>query len=98
MGFRFRRSINLGGGFKINLSKSGIGYSWGTKDIALVGLHVGPRAGHIPFPEQESLMSMNQEAAIGTGIRPIVVIRIGFRSIRSGRFRNRLITKHQYVR
>jgi hypothetical protein len=31
MGFRFRRSINLGGGFKINLSKSGIGYSWGTK-------------------------------------------------------------------
>lgn len=31
MGFRFRRSINLGSGFKINLSKSGIGYSWGTK-------------------------------------------------------------------
>lgn len=31
MEFRFRRSINLGGGFKINLSKSGIGYSWGTK-------------------------------------------------------------------
>ena len=31
MGFRFRRSINLGGGFKVNLSKSGIGYSWGIK-------------------------------------------------------------------
>lgn len=31
MGFRFRKSINLGGGFKVNLSKSGIGYSWGTK-------------------------------------------------------------------
>ncbi len=31
MGFRFRKSINLGGGFKINLSKTGIGYSWGTK-------------------------------------------------------------------
>lgn len=31
MGLRFRKSINLGGGFKINLSKSGIGYSWGTK-------------------------------------------------------------------
>ncbi len=31
MGFRFRKSINMGGGFKINLSKSGIGYSWGTK-------------------------------------------------------------------
>ena len=31
MGFRFRKSINLGGGFKVNLSKSGVGYSWGTK-------------------------------------------------------------------
>ena len=29
MGFRYRKSINLGGGFKINISKSGIGYSWG---------------------------------------------------------------------
>ena len=29
MGFRFRKSINLGGGFKVNLSKSGIGYSFG---------------------------------------------------------------------
>lgn len=29
MGFRFRKSINLGNGFKINVSKSGIGYSWG---------------------------------------------------------------------
>lgn len=31
MGLRYRRSINLGGGFRINLSKSGIGYSWGVK-------------------------------------------------------------------
>lgn len=29
MGFRIRKSINLGGNFRINLSKSGIGYSWG---------------------------------------------------------------------
>ena len=29
MGLRLRKSINLGGGFKINLSKSGVGYSWG---------------------------------------------------------------------
>ena len=28
---RFRKSINLGGGFRVNLSKSGVGYSWGTK-------------------------------------------------------------------
>ena len=31
MGMRFRKSINLGGGFRVNLSKSGVGYSWGTK-------------------------------------------------------------------
>lgn len=31
MGFRYRKSINLGGGFRINLSKSGIGQSWGVK-------------------------------------------------------------------
>lgn len=31
MGFRFRKRINLGGGFRVNLSKSGLGYSWGTK-------------------------------------------------------------------
>lgn len=35
MGFRFRKSINLGKGFRINLSKSGLGYSWGTKGIRL---------------------------------------------------------------
>lgn len=31
MGLRYRKSINLGGGFRVNLSKSGVGYSWGTK-------------------------------------------------------------------
>lgn len=31
MGFRFRKSLNLGGGFRINFSKSGIGYSFGGK-------------------------------------------------------------------
>ena len=30
---RFRKSINLGGGFRINISKSGVGYSWGTKGM-----------------------------------------------------------------
>ena len=33
MGLRLRKSINLGGGFRVNLSKSGIGYSWGTKGV-----------------------------------------------------------------
>lgn len=31
MGLRYRKSINLGGGFRINLSKSGVGYSWGVR-------------------------------------------------------------------
>lgn len=35
MGIRFRKGINLGGGFRINLSKSGIGYSWGVKGYRL---------------------------------------------------------------
>lgn len=29
LGLNFRKSINLGCGFRINLSKSGVGYSWG---------------------------------------------------------------------
>lgn len=31
MGVRFRKSINLGGGVRLNVSKSGVGYSFGTK-------------------------------------------------------------------
>lgn len=31
MGFRFRKSIPIGKHFRINLSKSGVGYSWGVK-------------------------------------------------------------------
>lgn len=31
MGMHYRKSINLGGGFRINISKSGVGYSWGMK-------------------------------------------------------------------
>ena len=33
MGFRFRKSINLGGGVRINFSKSGIGYSFGVPGL-----------------------------------------------------------------
>lgn len=31
MGLRHRKSFRLGGGFRVNLSKSGVGYSWGGK-------------------------------------------------------------------
>lgn len=33
MGFRFRKSLNLGKHFRINLSKSGVGYSFGVKGL-----------------------------------------------------------------
>ena len=35
MGFRFRKSINLGKHFKINLSKSGVGFSAGVKGFRI---------------------------------------------------------------
>lgn len=31
MGLHYRKSINLGGGLRVNISQSGIGYSWGVK-------------------------------------------------------------------
>lgn len=40
MGIRFRKSINLGKGFRINMSKSGPGFSWGGK-----GFRVTKKAG-----------------------------------------------------
>src|SRR5262249_7400455 len=33
MGWNFRRTLNLGGGFRINLSKRGIGVSGGVKGV-----------------------------------------------------------------
>lgn len=41
MGIRFRKSVNLGGGFKINLSKHGVGYSWGTKGFRVTKKSTG---------------------------------------------------------
>ena len=35
MGIRFRKSINLGKGFRINMSKTGPGFSWGGKGFRL---------------------------------------------------------------
>lgn len=35
MGFGFRKSVNLGGGFRVNFSKSGVGASWGMKGFRI---------------------------------------------------------------
>ena len=37
MGLRFRKSIKLGGGFRLNLSKSGVGYSCTRKTFSVPG-------------------------------------------------------------
>ena len=50
MGFRFRKSINLGGGFRVNLSKSGVGYSWGTKGVRFTKTAKGKRRTTLSIP------------------------------------------------
>lgn len=50
MGFRFRKSINLGGGVKVNLSKSGVGYSVGTKGARVTKSAKGGVYGTVSAP------------------------------------------------
>lgn len=50
MGLRYRKSINLGGGFRINLSKSGIGYSWGVKGARITKTSRGTVRGSVGIP------------------------------------------------
>ena len=50
MGFRFRKSINLGGGFRVNLSKSGVGYSWGTKGARITKTAKGTKRTTVSVP------------------------------------------------
>lgn len=50
MGFRYRKSINLGGGFRVNISKSGIGYSWGVKGYRLTKTASGKTRQTISIP------------------------------------------------
>lgn len=50
MGFRYRKSINLGGGFRVNLSKSGVGYSWGTKGMRVTKTATGKTRSTLSIP------------------------------------------------
>ncbi len=50
MGLRYRKSINLGGGFRINLSKSGVGYSWGVKGARITKTARGTTRSTISIP------------------------------------------------
>lgn len=76
MGWRFRKSINLGFGFRINLSKSGIGYSWGVPGYRVTKMANGgnkvtysiPGTG-ISYVEQSgrNVSASNDESKIITG-------------------------------
>ena len=50
MGFRFRKSINLPGGFRINLSKSGVGFSWGVKGARITRTAKGKTQATLSIP------------------------------------------------
>lgn len=50
MGFKFRKSIKLGKGFRINLSKSGIGYSIGTKGLRYTKTATGKERTTVSIP------------------------------------------------
>ncbi|MBQ9241671.1 MAG: DUF4236 domain-containing protein [Proteobacteria bacterium] len=78
MGFRFRKSINMGGGFRITLSKSGIGYSWGTKGFRVTKTARGtirttssiPGSG-ISYSKETKLNMPNQTDFNNTNNNPI---------------------------
>lgn len=50
MGLRYRKSLNFGGGFRINLSKSGVGYSWGGKGFRVSKTSRGTTRGTASIP------------------------------------------------
>lgn len=50
MGFRFRKSVNLGGGVRVNVSKSGIGYSVGAKGVRVTKSAKGEVYGTLSAP------------------------------------------------
>ena len=50
MGFRYRKSVNLGKGFRVNMSKSGPGFSWGGKGFRLTRTANGNIRGTLSLP------------------------------------------------
>lgn len=63
MGFRYRKSINLGGGFRINISKSGIGYSWGVKGYRITKTAKGTVRRTVSIPGTG--ISYTEESRVG---------------------------------
>lgn len=76
MGFRYKKSINFGGGFRINISKSGIGYSWGVKGYRITKTARGTTRTTTSIPGtgisyvHESGESKNHSSQYGTNPSP----------------------------
>lgn len=76
MGFRFRKSFNLGKGLKINLSKNGIGYSVGTKGVRVSKTAKGTTRKTLTLPGTglsyvTESKSTNQDNKLKKGIKNI---------------------------
>ena len=52
MGIRYRKSINLGKGFRVNISKTGPGFSWGGKGYRITRTANGNIKGQPIYLEQ----------------------------------------------
>ena len=70
MGFRYRKSINLGGGFRVNFSTSGIGYSFGGKGIRYTRTARGTNRVTLSIPGTG--ISWSQESKRGRNARTAV--------------------------
>lgn len=64
MGLRFRKSYNLGCGFRINLSKHGVGYSWGVPGYRISNQHLVKPEKPILFLEPVLAMSNRERIKI----------------------------------
>lgn len=65
MGFRFRKSVNLGGGFKTTFSKSGVGFSWGTKGFRVTKKARGGTRTTISIPGTGVSHVSNSKGGVG---------------------------------
>ena len=72
MGFRYRKSIRFGGGFRINISGSGIGFSWGVPGYRITKTANGKirQTASIPgtglsYSTEESIHKQPQKSASG---------------------------------
>ena len=77
MGFRYRKSINLGGGFRVNLSTKGIGYSWGVKGYRVTKTADGRTRQTVSIPGtgisyvEEHGKKRQQSAGSQTPVQPV---------------------------